>query len=218
MKIRVQMQAGTSSVSVGGESYEPDADGVIVLNSPEHVGPLVALGGIELGPDGEPGRIAILLGSDTLPSMIDIGEGVPPISLGQLVSETHEKSGISVDDWNNLPQRVREILLRFHLGFKNGDIADRTTDDPRVEGLLARVAELDLELVAARALIEELRPVEEKPADEGKEKPDFTAMTKAKINEWLEANGVLPLTTGSHADFVAAADDRWAVLNPAASE
>lgn len=225
MKIRVQMPVGTSSVSVGGESYTPDGDGVVSLNSPEHVAPLVAAGGIELNEDGTPGQTSTLIGSDAFPAMIELGHGQDDVQLGSIVAETQARTGISTDEWNNLPQQVRDILIGMAIDFRRGDIVRNGADDPRVTELTDKVVELEGTITTLR---EQLTTAEAKPAaaDEASaaggtgttaatERPAFAEMTKATINDWLKNNGSDELTTGNHDAFVAAANARFDVLYPA---
>lgn len=55
-------------------------------------------------------HIESLLGSSVLPSMVEIGAGLQ-IQLGTLVARSHEESGLSIQEWNALPEAEREALL-----------------------------------------------------------------------------------------------------------
>lgn len=51
-----------------------------------------------------------LLGSDILPSDVEIAEGTT-VPLGEIVQGAYAASGLSVDDWNALPPDQRDELL-----------------------------------------------------------------------------------------------------------
>lgn len=205
MKIRVQMPRGVSSVSVGGQQYEVPEDGILELESPEHVGPLVAAGGTELDETGEPGRTSVLVGSDHFPALVEIVPGEEPRQLGSIVAETHARTGISADQWNALPGAIRDALIGMYIGTLTGAIGDVRGERQRAEDAIAEVARLRDELEAARAG----GTAEPGPDD----KPKFEEMTKAKINEWIVGNGGTEVTTGNHDAFVAAAEARWSELH-----
>lgn len=52
-----------------------------------------------------------LNGSNALPSMISLGENRPDVSLGDVVARAHQDSGLSVEDWNALPEDERDAKL-----------------------------------------------------------------------------------------------------------
>jgi hypothetical protein len=54
--------------------------------------------------------VETLLGSSVLPSLIDIGLDAP-VLLGQIVMAAHAESGLTIADWNALPDTEREKLL-----------------------------------------------------------------------------------------------------------
>jgi hypothetical protein len=187
MNIRVQMPSGVSSVSVGGHEREVPEDGVVELDNPEHVAPLVRHGGVELAEDGTPGRTSMLVGTSSLPALVEVVPGTEPVPLGTVVAEAHARTGVSVDEWNNLPGRVRDILINLHLSHRRGEIGD----------------------VAGERAENELRGgTEPEPGD----KPNFEGMTKAQLNQWLADNGGEE-ASGNHAAHVAAAETRWAALH-----
>ena len=215
-KIRVQMPQGTGSVSVAGHSYTADEEGVVHLEHAEHVAPLVSLGGLELNEDDQPGTVSALMGSSTLPATIELGEGRDPVSLGDLVRETHARTEISVDEWNNLPPRVRDILLGFRLAEMSGRLGDAVslqerldTAERALDQANSRIAELTRQDTGQQHGGGEQQP-------QTPERPTFADMTKAKINEWLEANGGQPIASGDHPSHVAAAEARWVELHPEA--
>jgi hypothetical protein len=51
-----------------------------------------------------------LLGSNTLPAMIDIADG-KSVQLGEVVMMAHKASGLSIEDWNSLPDDKRDEML-----------------------------------------------------------------------------------------------------------
>lgn len=236
MKIRVQMPQGTGQVSVAGQSYEADSDGIVTLDNPHHVAPLVSAGGVALGEDGEPGDVQILVGSDNFPANLEMPGDADDMSLGDLVAKTHAATGVSVDEWNNLPPRIRDIILGYNLGQLQGRIGDIASTQLRLDEAIADANQLREDLGKAQDRIAELQreaPAGGAPAgdDAGSstggesggqqeeppvEKPVFSDMTKATINDWLSKNGGEQLTTGNHDAFVTAAEARWAELHPAA--
>ncbi|HIE5513042.1 TPA: hypothetical protein ACXNQL_002283, partial [Stenotrophomonas maltophilia] len=52
----------------------------------------------------------VLVGSNVLPSNIELAEGVT-VQLGEVVRRTHEASGLSAADWNALDDGDREARL-----------------------------------------------------------------------------------------------------------
>lgn len=60
--------------------------------------------------DGGSGADDMLLGSSVLPSLIEIAAGTE-VQLGAVVARAHKKSGLSVADWNVLPNDDREAKL-----------------------------------------------------------------------------------------------------------
>ena len=68
---------------------------------------------------------ACLLGSSDLPSMVDInGEEVP---LGDIVCGAHQKSGLSLTEWNELAGRKRDKLLSDHIASLQDEDNDTVT-------------------------------------------------------------------------------------------
>jgi hypothetical protein len=213
-KIRVQMPQGTGSVSVAGHGYTADEDGVVHVEHAEHVAPLVGMGGIELNESDQPGTVSTLIGSDAYPASIEL-PGDETIALGDLVRQTHAQTSISVDEWNNLPQRIRDILLGYQLAVLRGDIAPSDQLADVTEQRDALQGQLDAALARVKEL-EAAPPADQSQGDEKPTRPAFADMTKAVINEWLSANGGTPIASGSHAEHVAAAEARWLELNPEA--
>ena len=62
----------------------------------------------------EASRHAMLLGSSELPSVITLPNG-KELPLGELVGRAKNETGLSVDDWNGLPQEEREAFLKATL-------------------------------------------------------------------------------------------------------
>lgn len=58
----------------------------------------------------EEDRHVALLGSDWQPSMVTITEN-SKVQLGEVVRFAFDRCGVSVKQWNDLPPRVREMLL-----------------------------------------------------------------------------------------------------------
>jgi hypothetical protein len=54
-------------------------------------------------------RLVPLFGSSIQPS--EIAVGARKVQLGTVVSEAHKRSGMSVDQWNKAPEKVREDLI-----------------------------------------------------------------------------------------------------------
>ncbi|MGE6741723.1 hypothetical protein ACQKGC_15730 [Allorhizobium pseudoryzae] len=54
--------------------------------------------------------VETLLGSSVLPSLVDIGLDAP-VQLGEVVMAAHAESGLTIADWNALPDAEREKLL-----------------------------------------------------------------------------------------------------------
>lgn len=55
----------------------------------------------------------VLLGSSTLPSLIQIGDA--EVQLGVVVASAHKESGMSGKDWNALDEAKRDELLNAHV-------------------------------------------------------------------------------------------------------
>lgn len=236
MKIRVQMPLGTGQVSVGGHPYDADEQGVVTLDSPEHVAPLVNLGGVELGENDEPGSTSTLIGTNIHPAMVELGEGREARTLGAIVAETHARTSISVDQWNNLPQAIRDLLIDLHISELRGEfgrIAESETDPELTTALedvdrlqadfdraQARIAELEGELAAARDAGtggDASQPAP--PADAATAppaRPDFANLTKAQISDWVVANGGEAVAPGNHDTFVAAGNAHYDLKFPVA--
>lgn len=66
--------------------------------------------GADADDDGGSGADDMLLGSNVLPAMIEIAPG-NEAQLGAVVSRAHKESGLSVADWNALPNEDRETRL-----------------------------------------------------------------------------------------------------------
>lgn len=56
------------------------------------------------------GPTDVLVGSNLLPSLVDVG-GEEPIQLGEVVKSAHALSGLSVEAWNAQPDADREQYL-----------------------------------------------------------------------------------------------------------
>ncbi|WP_137136561.1 hypothetical protein [Rhizobium sp. FKY42] len=61
-------------------------------------------------PDQPDPGIVTLIGSNILPDQVEIAPG-KSVPLGEIVAKAHEKSGLSIEDWNALPQADRDALL-----------------------------------------------------------------------------------------------------------
>jgi hypothetical protein len=56
------------------------------------------------------GQLEVLLGSSVLPAIVEISEEVG-YQLGEIVAKAHAASGLSVTDWNALPDDEREAKI-----------------------------------------------------------------------------------------------------------
>lgn len=72
-------------------------------------------------------HIETLLGSSVLPSMIDLGEGLT-VQLGTVVARAHKESGLSIPDWNALPNDAREALLAETVEAMKAEIAPKAPE------------------------------------------------------------------------------------------
>lgn len=68
-----------------------------------------------------------LNGSNTLPAVIEITEGVT-MPLGDLVTLAHKQSGLSVDAWNALPEGERDGLLNKEIEEAKSALATTTSE------------------------------------------------------------------------------------------
>lgn len=55
-----------------------------------------------------------LLGTDKLPSLVDIADG-QQAQLGDVVAGAHKESGLTAEEWNELEQDERDALIEDHL-------------------------------------------------------------------------------------------------------
>jgi hypothetical protein len=62
-------------------------------------------------PIGEAETQLGLHGTNALPAIVEIAAG-KSVQLGEIVRAAHAQSGLSVEDWNALPQENRDDLLR----------------------------------------------------------------------------------------------------------
>jgi len=58
----------------------------------------------------KPADNQILIGTNILPAEIAISEGLS-VQLGEIVAKAHERSGLSIEEWNALPEGERDALL-----------------------------------------------------------------------------------------------------------
>lgn len=117
---KIRVPEDTSSVSVDGIEYlveKDEAHGhVLIVNNGEHAAILTRPPfNFEFIMDEEPEvedkpEQDMLLGSSILPSMVDVG-GETEVQLGVVVARAHAESGLSVADWNELPEGDREDRL-----------------------------------------------------------------------------------------------------------
>jgi len=61
-------------------------------------------------PAAPPPKQVVLLGSNTLPALVDLGVGAP-VPLGTVVQEAFRASGLSEDEWNELTEDARDDYL-----------------------------------------------------------------------------------------------------------
>lgn len=62
-------------------------------------------------PDDQPDASAdTLIGTNILPALIEIAPG-KEVPLGEVVAKAHAKSGLSLEEWNALPEADRDALL-----------------------------------------------------------------------------------------------------------
>lgn len=95
--------------SVDGIQYVSDEEGNILVDNADHVG-ILTRPPHEWAVVAPPARSDVLVGSDEFPATIDVGLSTP-VSLGDVVAIAHRKSGLSVDDWNDLDEDDRDDLL-----------------------------------------------------------------------------------------------------------
>lgn len=112
MSTRLIAPEETASVSVDGTKYTPNAEGVFDINNGSHVAILTRppFGFTEAAEDTTNPAESMLLGSSILSSMVDVG-GEEPLQLGEVVRRAHEASGLSVAEWNAMPEDERERRL-----------------------------------------------------------------------------------------------------------
>jgi len=85
-----------------------------------------------------------LIGSDRQPSEFDLGEG-GKVPLGDVVCEAHRRTGLTIDQWNQLPDAAREAQISevvTELETKGAGIIKKAPGKPKsvkeaLEGLLA---------------------------------------------------------------------------------
>lgn len=61
-----------------------------------------------------------LRGSTVHPATVDLGDG-QQISIDDVVAEAHQRSGLTTDEWNELPEEVRHNLIDAELDIMSGD-------------------------------------------------------------------------------------------------
>jgi len=90
--------------------------------------------------DGEPMReqqrvksLSILIGTDSLPAHVDVG-GDTSVALGDLVRAAHEESGLSVEQWNELPQVDRDGAIHAVLQRAKAAVAARAGQGDTASG------------------------------------------------------------------------------------
>jgi len=166
-KILVRMLLGTSSVSVCGQSYTPDEEGIVELESAEHVGPLVEMGGEQLS-------------EEFVPTPVVAGDVVP----ASLLAVANDRIAVLEADLETAQSAVADL---------GAQLADAQ----------ARIAELTTGLSA----------MGEKIDDIVEDKPNFADMTKARLSDWVVANGGEAIPDGNHASHVAAAEAHWVAIS-----
>lgn len=95
--------------------------------------------GKPIGPQPDPGsqrpvetteaarvRDFILIGSDAFDSVIDIGG---PVQLGQIVADAVQRSGVTAEEWNGLPQDVRDGAIRQEIELQRANVAAAAARD-----------------------------------------------------------------------------------------
>lgn len=190
-EIRVKMPSGVSSVSVGGQEYRADDDGIVTVQHPEHVAPLVnSHGGVEVDEDGEPSHTPGLLGTDHFPVDVVIREGEDPRPLASIVAEAKERSGTTDDEWNNLPQSVRDLLIELHVA--------------ELRGEWGRVGEMRESLGEMRESVE----TAEKAKTEAEERVATLEDEKRQLGEALETANADKATAETAREEAVAENDR----------
>lgn len=84
--------------------------------------------------DSDESQAAGLMGTDKMPSLVDIAEG-HQAQLGDIVRGAFAESGATVDEWNGLDPDVRDELIAGHLeavraAFNPGDKKDPPPPPP----------------------------------------------------------------------------------------
>ncbi|MFM9424342.1 hypothetical protein RCH10_000770 [Variovorax sp. GrIS 2.14] len=140
--------------------------------------------------DGDKVFDLVLLGSDSLPSIITIGEGVT-ITLGDLVQMAFERSDMNREEWNLNDQDDREGLLDTEVTL--AIVAHEAIVQAAIDAAAASAAALPPVPVAVVPVINSL--VLE--ATDG-EKVDLGAMSEVKLRAFaLEAGVTLPKGKGT---------------------
>lgn len=146
----------------------------------------------------------MLLGSSTLPTMIDTG-GPEEVQLGTVVCQSQADSGLSVDEWNELSEEDRDALLVVTITYL------RDTNAPQEgTGGAPPSTTLEADPVAADEATDhpDADPAEDFPRDENGNLT-FNKLNRGQIHAWLEAHGGTELRANSTKDdLIAEAEGR----------
>ena len=94
---------------------------------------------------GQPAGPDILIGSSILPAHVNIPDAdgeFHQFQLGEIVASAHQVSGLSVGDWNALPNEDRETRLAAEITVRANIFRSQSADRP--QGLHSNLIEIEL--------------------------------------------------------------------------
>lgn len=116
-----------------------------------------------------PALTGVLLGSDTLPAVIEIGE--KSFQLGEIVAKAHEVSELSEAEWNSMSAEQRDHLLNQFIAFLRDEAqkhaqeaeqaAAKAAEKEAAEKEAAQKAALEAEQAAAAKAAADAKAAEE---------------------------------------------------------
>lgn len=162
--------------------------------------------GMPSGNASEPGLQA-LYGSSTLPSEIELAED-RFVTLGDVVAAAHERSGLSLEDWNNLTDAERDVLLNAEVDMLRQGLHTSDDDDlahEEAERQATAKALADAEAAAKAVTDTNANPSTQEGTDgvvslvltnDAGETLDLTAWTAKQVREFAADAGI-DLPTGN---------------------
>lgn len=151
----------------------------------------------------------MLLGSSTLPSLVDVGLE-EPVQLGVVVARSHQDSGLSVKEWNALSEEDIESHLAATVEAMKAENSQEQTEEPtdveQAEGDESKDEAGDAGEGAPAPSDDD--PLAEVPRDDAGN-PTFNKMNRSEIHAWLVAHGGTELTpTSAKDDLITEAETR----------